>query len=168
MQKKLWIVMALLLVVPMMFLTVSCQQQVVKDGSGDGDGTGTGTGPLTPEQIKEKELAEQFQNEDVLYAYDSSSLDATAQSVLRAKAEYLKERQGAAVLIEGHCDERGTNEYNLALGERRAASAKAFLVDLGIDGARLSTTSYGEERPMDTGHDEAAWAKNRRAHFVLK
>ena len=71
-------------------------------------------------------------------------------------------------MIEGHCDERGTAEYNIALGERRARSAMDFLVDLGISASRLSTVSYGEERPLDPRHNEAAWAKNRRAHFVIR
>ena len=70
------------------------------------------------------------------------------------------------VIIEGHCDERGTNEYNLALGERRANSAKDYIVNLGVDPARLKTVSYGEEKPLAEGHNEEAWAQNRRAHFV--
>ena len=74
---------------------------------------------------------------------------------------------GVTVTIEGHCDERGTNEYNLALGDRRAESAKRFLTDLGISATRLTTVSYGEERPVDPRHNEEAWAKNRRAHFVI-
>ena len=109
-----------------------------------------------------------FLNEDVYFAFDSSTLDDTAQMVLRAKADYMKKYPDVSVTIEGHCDERGTNAYNLALGDRRAESTKAFLVDLGIDGGRMGTVSYGEERPVDPGHDEEAWAKNRRAHFVLK
>ena len=72
-----------------------------------------------------------------------------------------------SVIIEGHCDERGTNEYNMALGDRRASSAKSFLVDLGVESRRLTTISYGEEKPIDPAHNEAAWAKNRRAHFVI-
>ena len=83
-------------------------------------------------------------------------------------AEFLKNNPGAAVLIEGHCDERGTPEYNMALGERRAASAKSYLVSLGVKGGGLSTVSFGEEKPVDPGHNEEAWAKNRRAHFVVK
>ena len=80
----------------------------------------------------------------------------------------MKDNPRTRVIIEGHCDERGTNEYNLALGDRRAFSAKTFLVDLGIDEARISTVSYGEERPLVRGEDEDAWAQNRRAHFVIK
>ena len=73
-----------------------------------------------------------------------------------------------AVTIEGHCDERGTNAYNLALGEKRANAAKDYLVSLGVDGGRITTISYGEEKPFDAGHDETAWTKNRRGHFVVK
>jgi peptidoglycan-associated lipoprotein len=83
------------------------------------------------------------------------------------KAEWLRENPARTVTIEGHCDDRGTNEYNLALGDRRAESAKTFLVDLGIDATRLITISYGEERPVDPRSNEEAWAKNRRDHFVV-
>ena len=111
---------------------------------------------------------ELFENEDVMFEFDSASLTVEAQEILRAKAEWLRDNPGVRVIIEGHCDERGTNEYNLALGDRRAYSAKAFLTDLGIDDARLTTISYGEERPIVSGSTEEAWAKNRRAHFVIK
>jgi len=170
MQKKLWIVIALLLVVPLMFLTTSCQQQVVKTdpGAGEGAGSDADTKPETAEERAARIAREKFVNEDVYFIFDSSSLSAEAQGVLREKADWLKQNPNQAIAIEGHCDERGTNEYNLALGERRAESAKAFLLDLGIEASRLPTTSYGEERPIDTGHDEGAWAKNRRAHFVLR
>jgi peptidoglycan-associated lipoprotein len=133
---------------------------------------------IREESLKEDELRaegermqsarEMFENEDVLFEFDIASLTAEAQEILRAKAEWLRDNPGVRVLIEGHCDERGTNEYNLALGDRRAFSSKAFLTDLGIDGARLSTISYGEERPIASGSSEDAWAKNRRAHFVIK
>ena len=109
-----------------------------------------------------------FENDDVHFEFDSARLSMEAQDTLRRKAEWLKENPRAKVIIEGHCDERGTTEYNLALGDRRAFSAKSFLVDLGIADSRLTTVSYGEERPLDSGADEDAWAKNRRAHFVIK
>ena len=108
-----------------------------------------------------------FENDDILYEFDSASLSVDAQQILRRKAEWLRENPRARVIIEGHCDERGTNEYNLALGDRRAFSAKSFLVDLGIDDSRLTTVSYGEEQPIDSRTAEDAWAKNRRAHFVI-
>ena len=110
---------------------------------------------------------ELFLYEDIYFEFDKSDLLAESQEVLRGKAEYLKDNPDVLVIIEGHCDERGTNEYNLALGDRRASSAKAFLVNLGIAGSRLTSVSYGEERPADPGHDEEAWSKNRRAHFAI-
>ncbi len=109
-----------------------------------------------------------FENEDIFFAYDSSALTIQAQDILRKKATFLKANPGVKVTVEGHCDDRGTNEYNLALGEARARSAKAFLVDLGIPAARLATISYGEERPAVRGTTEDSWAKNRRAHFVVE
>ena len=109
-----------------------------------------------------------FENEDILYAYDSSALSPQAQDILRKKAGFLKANPNVKVTIEGHTDERGTNEYNLALGEARAKSAKSFLVDLGIPAARMATISYGEERPLAKGHTEADYAQNRRAHFVIE
>ena len=84
-----------------------------------------------------------------------------------ATANWLRSNAGYNLLIEGHCDERGTEQYNLALGDRRANTAKEYLMTLGIDAGRIRTVSYGEERPFDEGHDDAAWAKNRRAHLVL-
>ena len=104
----------------------------------------------------------------VLFTTDSSEIDATAQAVLAKQAEWLKSRPNLKVTLEGHCDERGTREYNLALGERRANAAKAYLVSLGVPAARLNTISYGKERPAVDGHDEAAWAQNRRAVTVVQ
>jgi peptidoglycan-associated lipoprotein len=109
-----------------------------------------------------------FINEDIYFEFDKSQLLPAAQEVLRSKADWLRANPDATAIIEGHCDERGTNEYNLALGDRRAESAKGFLVDLGIAGSRLTTISYGEERPVDPAHNEQAWAMNRRAHFVVE
>ena len=123
---------------------------------------------LLAESQRTQSAREMFENEDILFEFDSASLSVEAQEILRAKAEWLRENPRARVMIEGHCDERGTNEYNLALGDRRAYSARAFLVDLGIDDARLTTISYGEEQPIDSRSSEEAWAKNRRAHFVIK
>jgi peptidoglycan-associated lipoprotein len=130
------------------------------------------------ESLKEESLTEEkertrlerdiFENEDILFEFDSAKLSEEAQQILRTKAEWLRKNPRAQVIIEGHCDERGTNEYNLALGDRRAFSAKAFLIDLGISQSRLTTVSYGEERPLDSRSDEEAWAKNRRAHFVIR
>jgi len=103
----------------------------------------------------------------VFYELDSSDLNAASQKVLDENAALLKRYATWAVTVEGHCDERGTAEYNLALGERRAIAARAYLVSLGIAADRVRTVSYGKEFPFDPGHDEAAFAKNRRAHFVI-
>ncbi len=103
----------------------------------------------------------------VYFAFDDYSLDSASQGQLNTLNEYLKANGKAVVQIEGHTDERGSVEYNLALGQRRAQSAKNYLVQLGTDAGRLPTISYGEERPAVEGSDEAAWAKNRRDEFVL-
>ena len=108
-----------------------------------------------------------FERELVHFDFDRSEIKEQFKDVLQRKAEFLKAYPNVRVQIEGHCDERGTVQYNLALGDRRAASAKAFLTALGIDVNRLSTISYGEERPLDSGHNEEAWTKNRRARFVV-
>ncbi len=105
--------------------------------------------------------------QDAFFAYDESTLSSDAQAALTSSATWLKKHPEYSLLVEGHCDERGTEQYNLALGDRRANTAKEYLVTLGLDGSRIRTVSYGEERPFDPGHDEAAWAKNRRAHLVL-
>ena len=106
--------------------------------------------------------------ETVYFDYDKSDLLDGTRETLQSNAEWLKANPARTVRIEGHCDERGTIEYNLALGQRRAASVKTYLVGLGIDPARLETVSFGKERPADPGHDEAAHSKNRRAEFVIK
>ena len=103
----------------------------------------------------------------VFFALDVSEIDAAGQQALQENADVLKKYPSWQVTIEGHCDERGTAEYNLALGERRAAAARAYLLSLGIAPDRIKTVSYGKEFPFDPGHDESAWAKNRRAHFVV-
>ncbi|MDG0816924.1 peptidoglycan-associated lipoprotein Pal [Bdellovibrio svalbardensis] len=102
----------------------------------------------------------------VHFGYDKSSLDASAKKEIAQNVEWMKKNSGAKVQIEGHCDSRGTIEYNVALGERRANAVKAYMVSLGVAADRLSTISYGKEKPVEAGDSEAAWAKNRRANFV--
>jgi peptidoglycan-associated lipoprotein len=104
---------------------------------------------------------------DVRFAFDSYELDEQARAVLRENAEWLRDNPREKVEVEGHCDERGTVEYNLALGAKRARATKDYLVTLGISSDRLTTISYGEELPLCTEHDETCWAKNRRSHFVV-
>jgi peptidoglycan-associated lipoprotein len=101
------------------------------------------------------------------FGLDSAELDAEGQAAVQANAELLKKYGAWAITVEGHCDERGTAEYNLALGERRAVAVKTYLVSLGVSPDRVRTVSYGKEFPFDPGHTESAWSKNRRAHFVI-
>jgi peptidoglycan-associated lipoprotein len=104
---------------------------------------------------------------DIHFDFDRYNIRLEEAEILKENSALLKKYPGMKFQIEGHCDERGTGEYNLALGERRANSAKKYLVSLGIEPGRISTISYGEERPFDQGHGEDAWTKNRRAHFVI-
>jgi len=103
----------------------------------------------------------------VFYALDLADIDAAGQQALQTNADVLKKYMSWQITIEGHCDERGTAEYNLALGERRAVAARTYLLSLGVAADRIKTVSYGKEFPFDPGHDESAWSKNRRAHFVV-
>jgi peptidoglycan-associated lipoprotein len=103
----------------------------------------------------------------VYFEFDSSDIKKDQVSRIEINADFLNKQKGYDVKIEGNCDPRGTNEYNMALGERRALSAKKYLVNLGVDEAKLSTVSYGEERMLLHGHDELSWAQNRRADFVV-
>lgn len=117
------------------------------------------------EQQKAEEEKERFLSQKIYFEFDDSSLTTEAREVLQHKVRWLRNNPDACVIVEGHCDERGTDEYNLALGSRRAESVKDFLVKAGIDPSRLTTISYGEERPAVEGHNEKAWAKNRRVEF---
>jgi peptidoglycan-associated lipoprotein len=105
--------------------------------------------------------------QDVHFAFDSSAIEPQYRNILRKDADYLISNSRVKVTIEGHCDERGTSEYNMALGQHRADEVKKYLVNLGVAGKSMTTVSYGKERPLDPGHDENAWAKNRRAHFEV-
>ena len=131
--------------------------------------------PPTPPTIEEDEFAsrtleelnQESPLEPVFFGYDSSELDPAGRSSLDANAEILRRYGTWVITIEGHCDERGTAEYNLALGERRALAARDYLLNLGFGADRLGTVSYGKEFPFDPRHDDAAWSRNRRAHFVI-
>jgi peptidoglycan-associated lipoprotein len=108
------------------------------------------------------------QFEDVRFDFDKSEVREDGRKTSGVVADYLKKHPRAKVQIEGHCDERGTAEYNLALGERRATAVMSYIVSLGVPKSALSTVSFGKEKPLDPGHNEEAWAKNRRAHFILQ
>lgn len=174
MQKKMWLMIALFLVIPGLLFTLGCQKKTVTQAKAPAPAAapapapapaptpGKGPAPMVP-----ADTSALIMQEDIYYDFDKSTLKPAAQDNLTKKAAWLRSNPNATVTIEGHCDERGTNEYNLALGDRRADSAKAFLVDLGIAASRLTTVSYGEERPICNQQNEECWAKNRRAHFVI-
>jgi len=118
------------------------------------------------ETIKEK-AAQVEMFKDINFDFDKFSLRPEAREILKQHADYLAKNKDVNVTIEGHCDEKGTSEYNLALGERRAKEALKYLKELGVSAKRMKTVSYGKEKPLDPGHNEEAWAKNRRDHFVI-
>jgi peptidoglycan-associated lipoprotein len=122
------------------------------------------TTPAVPDPATSDQLSSLV---DAFFDFDSYALSSEAKGTLEQNAKALKAVSAGNVTIEGHCDERGTSAYNLALGEKRANAAKEYLVALGVNASRLNTVSYGKERPFEDGHDESAWAKNRRAHFVV-
>jgi peptidoglycan-associated lipoprotein len=179
----------LIIVTPLLLLLSACTKPIVSSGpSGSsayeseaqrqaGEGAGgiseeslgsAGSGGSTALSPSEAAAARKaFENEDIFFEYDSALLTPQAQEILRDKAQYMKDNSGVQIIIEGHCDERGTSEYNLALGEQRARTTQQFLVALGISESRITTVSYGEERPLDRGNNEEAWVRNRRAHFII-
>ena len=115
----------------------------------------------------EGEVFESSLLKDIRFDFDKYDIRPADAAILKGNAELLKKYHKVKIQIEGHCDERGTVEYNLALGERRANSTRNYLVSIGVSPERISTISYGKERPLDPAHDEAAWAKNRRAHTII-
>jgi peptidoglycan-associated lipoprotein len=126
--------------------------------------------PLTSDDVSSRSLDDLNRNsplQPVFFAYDSAEVDDAGRAVLEGNAAVLKRYSSWVITIEGHCDERGTAEYNLALGERRAVAARMYLISLGLDANRLRTVSYGSEFPFDPAHEERAWSRNRRAHFVI-
>jgi peptidoglycan-associated lipoprotein len=120
---------------------------------------------MPEETIYIEPMGGEFQ--DIHFEFDQYRILDRDVPTLERISGWLKDHPDSGVLIEGHCDERGTNEYNMALGEQRALAARRYLVGLGIDSDRLHTISYGEERPIALGHNEEAWAQNRRAHFAV-
>jgi peptidoglycan-associated lipoprotein len=150
-------------------LLAACETASDQSASSAGTGTQTGTGSATtqtrarsPQEILTSEVGDR-----VFYDFDKSDLKPEARRTVERWAAFLKQYPNLTVTVEGHADERGTREYNLALGERRANSAKNFLVSLGVDARRVATISYGKERPAVVGSNEAAWSQNRRGVMVV-
>ncbi len=144
------------------FLLSACDTNPNANGNANGDGGMAGMNGDNGNYLDKEHTV----GDRVLFDLDSSQLTAEAQQTLNAQAAWLKQHSNLSITIEGHCDERGTREYNIALGERRATAAKKYLVGLGIPSSRISTISYGKERPAVVGSDESAWSQNRRAVSV--
>lgn len=193
MKRNLWMKLMTALLVAGLMMTFSCAQKKVVDGSATVEDQATAEAKakaaaeeqarLEAERIKAQELAEQlareeaakvaaarsrFVNQNIHFEYDSAELSSMAKMLLKEKAEWLNANPNARVTVQGHCDERGTTEYNLALGERRAQAALNYLVDLGVSASRLDMVSYGEEKPLDPAKTAEAYRKNRRAQFVIR
>ena len=195
MKNRMWIHLVMAVLVAGLFLTVSCAKKTLvsepaqieskEQMEAEAKAQAEAQAKAEADRIKQQKLQDQmaaekalqeskamaakkrFENQNIHFQFDSAELSSMAKMILKEKADWLKDNYAATVTIEGHCDERGTTEYNLALGERRASAAKAYLVNLGIAASRLNTISYGEERPIDYGKNEEAYRKNRRAQFSL-
>jgi len=133
------------------------------DGSEGADGSGTGTD--RPDVTETPIGGDAASIGDIFFEYDRYELRSEARRILQENARYFRENPGATVILEGHCDERGTTEYNLALGQRRADAVRDYLLNLGVDRGKVTTRSYGEEKPFALGSTESAWSQNRRVHF---
>ena len=184
MSKKVRLPISFVVILSVMFFTVSCAKKVVQNEPEPMTQSEVSKAPdksameaeqakrLQEDRLRAEAAASEaarmaFVNENILFSFDSFVLSDQAQQILNSKADYMRTNSGVTVTVEGHCDERGTEAYNIALGERRAKSVKNFLVDMGISANRLNTISYGEERPIAMGQDEASWGKNRRAQFMV-
>ncbi len=122
---------------------------------------------IKSEEAEAAQPGEEGLFKDIHFDFDKYNIQDTYRSDLKSVATWMRKNTAAKLSVEGHCDDRGTNEYNLALGDRRAKAVKDYLVSLGVPSSRIATISYGEEKPLCTEHTEECWAKNRRAHFVV-
>lgn len=184
MKKNVLMNLMMAVLVAGLFMTVSCAKKtmVTEPTTIEDQAAADAKAKAEAEALKQKEIEEQmlkekmakaaaaksrFVNQNIHFEFDSAELSSMAKMLIREKADWLKANPGVKVTIEGHCDERGTTVYNLALGERRAIAVQNYLVDLGISAGRLNKVSYGEEKPLDMAKTEDAYRKNRRAQFVL-
>lgn len=160
-------VLSILTMSSLMLLSISCSssKKTGADAEAFADNAQIQPGELKLNGDSDSNSAGGLQT--IYFAFDSASLTQEAKNILKVNAEYLKAQASVKVQIEGHCDERGGVQYNLALSERRAKSIKDFLAALGVKGNRITTIGYGKERPVDLGHDDNAWGKNRRGNFVV-
>lgn len=173
MKRNAWLSISLVMILPIMLFTASCSKKVVKTQQvAMAEPEVQPEVQMAPDRSAEEAAAREaaemaFVKEKIHFAFDSSDLSNQARHVLNSKADYLRTNPDITLTVEGYCDDRGTEAYNAALGERRAESVKNFLIGLGIGPDRLNTVSYGEEQPIAMGQNETAWAQNRRAQFVI-
>lgn len=170
MAEKRWFVVVMLILVAALCMTSCRSRKGGRVAAGDNIGGTTGESGemgLATRPEGDLNILTSVKYDAVLFDYDSAQIRESERTKLEAVADYLKKNAGVGVIIEGNCDERGSAEYNLALGERRSLAARAYLIGLGVDGAMVQTKSYGEEKPLNSGHDEAAWSMNRRDEFVF-
>ncbi len=178
-MKRIWLNIIIILFVGIGFITVGCAKKNIMEKTEEVKPPVVQTAPNAPTLTQPKEetkvetsalMANEikaFEAKDIHFGFDKFDLTSEAIEILNQKASFLKANTNLTIRIEGNCDERGTTEYNLALGDRRAKAAQNYLVEQGIAKESISTISYGKERPLDPGHNEKAWAKNRRDHFVI-
>ena len=159
-----WFLLGLIVVALMAFGTTACRKKSTGVSGSGGAVTGGDQGAARAAAIQ----AVQSRLQTVYFAYDSHNLSSDAQASLSANANLIEQYPVVQIQIQGHCDERGAEEYNLALGDNRARAINDYLVNLGASPARLSMISFGEERPVDPGHDESAWRLNRRGEFIAE
>ncbi len=171
MHSKRWMTWLAVGLVAAVVVGSGCKKKTAGAGLGEGElggikGLNIGEGGLgTRPDLNALEIAGQFAA--VYFDYDSAQVRDSERAKVEAVAAGLKKSTSGGVIVEGHCDERGSAEYNLSLGERRAMAVRAYLQSLGVDAARIQTKSFGKEKPVALGHDEESWGKNRRAEFVL-
>lgn len=159
---------ALFTTVMVAFLAVGCaSKKPANDQDGAANGANGANNGLTLELNGDSDSNTAGGLQTIYFGFDSSTLDSSTKETLKGNAEFLKANASVDVQVEGHCDERGGRQYNLALGERRAKTIRDYLVGLGVESKRVSIISYGNERPVSEGHDESAWSKNRRGNFVV-
>ena len=162
------------ILMPMLFLItlglVGCGGGEAVKPAPTGPGTGAKPSGTEEKPVQGQSMDDKIRNlqKRVLFAFDSSAVDADNRAIIEANAAFLSANPQVKVTLEGHCDEQGTREYNLALGERRAQAVERVMRVLGVAGNRISTVSYGEEKPIAMGHDESAWRQNRRVEIVYK
>ncbi|MEW6108002.1 MAG: peptidoglycan-associated lipoprotein Pal [Nitrospirota bacterium] len=173
-MKKYWVFLALVLIV-----AFGCKQRVVTQPEGQQPGQQQQemkaaekiqeqkVASVAPEDVSGKYLETSGMFEDILFDFDKYDIKPQYKTVLQSVSSWMTKNSSPKLSVEGHCDDRGTNEYNLALGDRRAKAVKDYLLSLGVPSARIDTISYGEEKPLCTDQNEECWSKNRRAHFVV-